>query len=613
MSWKGILKRRIGLDSYTIAALLMIIAAVTLRVVLVALGWPPLDSDEATMGIMGMHIAFRGEWPIFFYGQGYMGAFEAYLAAIMFRLFGVSVFTLLIGLILMYMIFLIVMYRLSCLLYSKALALVALLFLCLGSNAMLTRELLAIGGYPETLLFGSLLMLLAAWLAVTSRHNVGRSATDNPTFTAPERWRRFFAFSGWGLVAGLGLWTHELVAPFVLMSGLLILIFCWRELPGWPLFGTFVCLVIGLLPMIIYNVQAPPGQDTLSYLRSVQNANIAGVVLPPRLILIPLQIREAFLISLPTATGLTPLCAPQQIQLLSWQNPHIVGCTVLHVGWASGIVALWLLAVAFVVREWLQARVRSDSTAEARATLARQVAHLALLLAAALTFLLYVISPDAGLFPVPTSRYLIGLLIATPAALWPLWQGTNIIKPLVLGWSKRHAITLHYAQLSFFARRGVVVLIGVVLFVGTQSIFTGIPPAPPVEQQWGPFALQVNDQHLDLAAARAYDHQQQALVQDLLKIHVTHLYTDYWTCNRLIFVSQERIICSVQNDNLGTGQNRYMPYYDIVTSDHLSSHVYQLGSPQATLFAPIAAHARGAYRRYTFDGYVVYQPLRPER
>lgn len=606
MSWKRILRRRLGLDSYNIVALLMIIAAVTLRVVLVALGWPPLDSDEATMGIMGMHIAFHGEWPIFFYGQGYMGAFEAYLAAIMFRLFGVSMFTLLIGLILMYMIFLIAMYRLSCLLYSKAFALVALLLLCLGSNAMLTRELLAIGGYPETLLFGSLLMLLAAWLAVTSKQNVQQN-------TASERWRRFFAFSAWGLVAGLGLWTHVLVAPFALVSGLLILIFCWRELLGWPLLGTFVCLVIGLLPMIIYNVNALPGQDTLSNLLTVHNASATGVILPPRHILIPMQIREAFLVSLPTATGLTPLCAPHQIQLLHWPSLHIVGCTALHVGWASGVVALWLLAVVFGVREWLLVRTRSDNATEARATLARQMAHLALLLAAAMTFFLYVISPDAALFPIPTSRYLIGLLIAIPAVLWPLWQGANVVKPLVLGRSKRHVVTLHYAQLSFFARRGVIVLIGMVLFIGTQSIFTGIPAAPPVEQQWGPFALQVNDQHLDLAAARAFDSQQEALVQDLLKIHATHIYSDYWTCNRLIFSSQERIICSVQDDGLYSGQNRYTPYFYIVTSDHRSSHVYQLGSPQAKLFAPIAARSRGGYRRYIFDGYVVYQPVRPEK
>ncbi|HEY7414020.1 MAG TPA: hypothetical protein VH593_02420, partial [Ktedonobacteraceae bacterium] len=540
--------KRLKLDSYNVTALLMIAAAVALRVILVALGWPPLDSDEATMGIMGMHIAFHGEWPIFFYGQGYMGAFEAYLAAIIFRLFGISVFTLLIGLILMYMIFLLAMYRLSCLLYSKPLALIALLFLCLGSNAMLTRELLAIGGYPETLLFGSLVMLLASWLAVTSKQHAS-------TFTVSERWRRFFAFSGWGLVAGLGLWTHVLVAPFVFVSGLLILIFCWRELLGWPLVGMFVCMVIGLLPMIIYNVNAPPGQDTLSYLLTVHNASGTGVILPPKHILVALQARGAFLVSLPTATGLTPLCAPHQIQLLQWQNLQIAGCTALHLGWALGLVALWLLAVAFVVRQWLLARAQGNSTTEARAAFARQMGHLALLVAAALTFLLYVISPDAALFPIPTSRYLIGLLIATPAVLWPLWQGANIVKPLVLGRSKRHVVILRYAQLSFFARRGIIVLIGVVLFVGTQSIFSGIPAAPPIEQQWGTFALQVNDQHLDLAAARAFDNQEQALIQDLLKIHITHLYTDYWTCNRLIFSSQERIICSVQSDSLGTGYN----------------------------------------------------------
>ena len=49
-----------------------------MRVLLLTLGWPPLDSDQAYIGLMGMHIAFNHDLPIFFYGQGYMGAFEAY-------------------------------------------------------------------------------------------------------------------------------------------------------------------------------------------------------------------------------------------------------------------------------------------------------------------------------------------------------------------------------------------------------------------------------------------------------------------------------------------------------------------------------------------------------
>ncbi len=47
------------------------------RLAIALLGYPADDSDEATMGLMALHINTRGEHPIFFYGQNYMGALEA--------------------------------------------------------------------------------------------------------------------------------------------------------------------------------------------------------------------------------------------------------------------------------------------------------------------------------------------------------------------------------------------------------------------------------------------------------------------------------------------------------------------------------------------------------
>ena len=39
--------------------------------------------DTSTVGLMGIHI-LEGEFPLFYYGQNYMGALEAYTAAVMF-------------------------------------------------------------------------------------------------------------------------------------------------------------------------------------------------------------------------------------------------------------------------------------------------------------------------------------------------------------------------------------------------------------------------------------------------------------------------------------------------------------------------------------------------
>src|SRR5205085_12150170 len=98
--------KHLPIEQHSVYALFLITLAVALRVVLIAQGWPNLNSDEGTMGLMALHVAYRGEMPVFFYGQGYMGSLEAYLAAPLFQLFGSAAFMLRLGLLLLYLLFL---------------------------------------------------------------------------------------------------------------------------------------------------------------------------------------------------------------------------------------------------------------------------------------------------------------------------------------------------------------------------------------------------------------------------------------------------------------------------------------------------------------------------
>jgi predicted membrane-bound mannosyltransferase len=82
------LRKHLRIDLYDLWALGIILFAILLRLILIGVGWPPTDSDESTIGLMALHIAYHGEAPIFFYGQGYMGTLEAYLPALLFYLFG---------------------------------------------------------------------------------------------------------------------------------------------------------------------------------------------------------------------------------------------------------------------------------------------------------------------------------------------------------------------------------------------------------------------------------------------------------------------------------------------------------------------------------------------
>src|SRR5713226_3184373 len=127
--WNKILLKRLRISYYGVAALVIIVLAILLRIFLIAKGWPETDSDEGTMGLEAMHIAFRGEHPVFLYGQNYMGTIEAYLGALLFRLFGVSLFSLRLGMVLIFTLFLADMYLLTSLLYTKKLALVTLALL----------------------------------------------------------------------------------------------------------------------------------------------------------------------------------------------------------------------------------------------------------------------------------------------------------------------------------------------------------------------------------------------------------------------------------------------------------------------------------------------------
>ena len=75
-------------------ALLLFLGAILLRVFFMYYNWPATDSEEGTMGLEALHIFLKGEHPIYFYGQYYMGVAEAYIGAVMFRLFGISIFSL---------------------------------------------------------------------------------------------------------------------------------------------------------------------------------------------------------------------------------------------------------------------------------------------------------------------------------------------------------------------------------------------------------------------------------------------------------------------------------------------------------------------------------------
>ncbi len=595
--------KRLTISPYGFCALAILALAVLIRIALLASGWPLLDSDEGTMGLMAMHIAYRGEHPIFFYGQGYMGAFEAYLAALFFHLFGVSTFALRIGLVLIYCAFLFGMYLLTGILYSKKLALFTLLLLALGSNPLFTRELIAVGGDPETLMCAPFLLLIPTWLALNGTSEARKY----------QRWRRLLAYLFWGFLVGFGLWSHMLSAPFIFFGGLILLFFCWRELPGWPLVGLFAGFMLCFSLQIQYNLTAPANRKSWLYILNAVQAG--GTPHLPKHILLPLQIKGALLVSLPTATGANPLCAVNDVHLFSLTSLHGLHCTLVHTGWSAGLILLWLVACLFALGALWRICFRTlprPWSPETRRVCIVQFSRLALLLAGALPVLLYMLSPNSAFYPVATSRYLIGVLVCTPAVLWPLWHGTALLKPLLLRLGLPISLATRLEQGGSLLSRGLLGLVVAVLALGTLSTFTDLPAQPPLDPQQDVYFTQNSTQHLDLPVTQAFNRQESLLIATLLHDGITHIYSDYWSCDRLIFRSHERILCSALLERLEPGHNRYQQYPDAVAADPQSSYVFQMNTlPDITLSQRIAAGEKAyrGYQRFVVGGYAVYHPL----
>ncbi len=551
--------RRLAWDRYDLIALALILLMVAVRLSLSILGFPGTDSEEGTMGLMALHIAQGKDWPIFYYGQNYMGAGEAYVGALMFHLFGVSLLSLRLGMVLFLVVFMVGIYRLASLLYGKKVALVSLFLLSIGARFVITPEMRAVGGAVETLVFGTLSLLLASWLAITSLEE--RQAA----------WKRWLGYAGWGLVCGLGLWSQWLVIPFLFVSFLLLAFSGWREWVRSPvLFFLLVGLLVGAYPLIVYNLHALPGEDSI-HIFIISYQHYSGGA-PTGLALFVKKLEGTSLYSLPMATSMTAVCPLTSLPVYGGgHHLHAYECALLYEGWSVSYMALLLYAIVVTVRPlWKLLRLRQpDLSTEVRRMLTVHMARSIVLLGGLFTLLPYTMSTAAAQRP-QSMRYLVGLLIITPALVWPL------MGPLLTRVKRRWPLPGW--------RPVVLALLLIAFVVGTAYDVTVIPDATGAQQNY------------------------YTLIDTLSYLHVKHVYSGYWVCDRLTFASQERVICATVDADLRRSATlRYGPYYEQVQADSFAAYVF---TDQNGQFAdPGGQHSLDAthhYQRVEVPGFVIY-------
>jgi 4-amino-4-deoxy-L-arabinose transferase-like glycosyltransferase len=222
--------------SFLVPALIVLLSAVY-KLFLLAFNAVPFNGDEAIVALMARHI-LRGERPVFFYGQAYLGATDAWLAAVSFSIFGETVFAIRLVHIVLFAGVVFTTYLLARrYLHSEWGARAAMLWIALPPTMLTLYTTATLGGYTETLLFGNILLLMVGgkWL-MADRGRAGR-------------WLLF------GLIAGFAFYTFPLILIYLIPIGLLLLyrlrLKAWREYVI-----AFAGLVIGSAPWWLALIQS---------------------------------------------------------------------------------------------------------------------------------------------------------------------------------------------------------------------------------------------------------------------------------------------------------------------------------------------------------------------
>lgn len=268
--------------------LLVWLAGAAVRLALLRV--PRLWFDEATTGLLGLAV-LRGDFPVYFFGQPFMGALDGYLAAPLYAGLGVSARTLELLPVLLAVAWLGLVLRLSWETYGPRAALLTGFVLVIPPDFLLIWSHEARNHYPLTLVLGTLALLLAV-----------RAPTAPPA-------RAILHGGLLGLVLGLAFWTNFLSLVYWPSVALLSMRAGLRR----GLTGAVVVLppfVLGSLPHWVYGLRHgtawPPAGEWIGLPALDEHLGFLLRVSWPILVGVPAVLRETAAGAL-VALGLTAL------------------------------------------------------------------------------------------------------------------------------------------------------------------------------------------------------------------------------------------------------------------------------------------------------------------
>ncbi len=211
---------------------LLVVVAATRFAILFA-SQTHVHSDEAIIGLMGKHILEGRHFPFYMYGQPYNAgaAWEAYLAAGAFALFGVGVVPLKGCIVILSLLCLFLFYRMGCALYDQRTAVFATVAFALAPS--LVKWHFQVRGYSWYFLSIPILTLLFASIESAS---------------VPKRTTVLL----FGFASGVSIWCLELAVPLVAVFWLLLILRRRISLSS-ALAGLIGCL-LGYVPVVVFNL-----------------------------------------------------------------------------------------------------------------------------------------------------------------------------------------------------------------------------------------------------------------------------------------------------------------------------------------------------------------------
>jgi hypothetical protein len=196
------------------------------------------DSDYSLVALMVKHIAQGTDFPIFFYGQMYMGTLEPALTALLSKVIGISLFTTFLGTTLIGGLTLLLIYLWAREAGGRHAGLVALLISLAGSNAYLHYSVAPCGGYMTMLNCGLLVIYLSC--RIVTRLKAGVKVSPG-------------AYVGLGLAGGIGWWSGQLMVVFLITACVILLLGVSKTLIRNGLLLALPFFFIGSAPWWIWN------------------------------------------------------------------------------------------------------------------------------------------------------------------------------------------------------------------------------------------------------------------------------------------------------------------------------------------------------------------------